>query len=133
VKEYVDAGISGAKESRPALDELVRDAKRGKFDAALCWKLDLVGLSLKLLIGLLAEPDEVRVAFVSLSDNLGLTTPQGRLMFQIIGSMTEFERSLIVEKITAGMRSIRCKRRFPRWNWRIWKLLENGRAVPAVA
>ena len=103
-KEYVDAGISGTKESRPALDAMMQDAARGKFDAVLCWKLDRVGRSLKHLIGLLAELESVRVAFVSLSDNLDLTTPQGRLMFQIIGAMAEFERSLIVERVTAGMR-----------------------------
>ena len=103
-KEYVDNGISGTKESRPALDAMLKDAARGKFDAVLCWKLDRVGRSLKHLIGLLAELETVRVAFVSLSDNLDLTTPQGRLMFQIIGAMAEFERSLIVERVTAGMR-----------------------------
>lgn len=103
-KEYVDNGISGTKESRPALDAMMKDAARGKFDAVLCWKLDRVGRSLKHLIGLLAELESVRVAFVSLSDNLDLTTPQGRLMFQIIGAMAEFERSLIVERVTAGMR-----------------------------
>ena len=103
-KEYVDAGVSGTKESRPALDTMMKDASRGKFDAVLCWKLDRVGRSLKHLIGLLAELEAERVAFVSLSDNLDLTTPQGRLMFQIIGAMAEFERSLIVERVTAGMR-----------------------------
>lgn len=103
-KEYKDDGISGTKESRPALDAMMKDAARGRFDAVLCWKLDRVGRSLKHLIGLLAELESVRVAFVSLSDNLDLTTPQGRLMFQIIGAMAEFERSLIVERVTAGMR-----------------------------
>ncbi len=103
-REYVDTGFSGSTESRPALDALMTDAKRGKFDAMLCWKLDRVGRSLKHLIGLLAELDAVRVSFVSLSDNLDLTTPQGRLMFQIIGAMAEFEKSLIVERVTAGMR-----------------------------
>jgi DNA invertase Pin-like site-specific DNA recombinase len=103
-REYEDSGFSGTKESRPALDAMMKDAARGKFDAVLCWKLDRVGRSLKHLIGLLADLDAVRVAFVSLSDNLDLTTPQGRLMFQIIGAMAEFERSLIVERVTAGMR-----------------------------
>jgi DNA invertase Pin-like site-specific DNA recombinase len=103
-REYVDNGVSGSTEFRPALDALLKDARRGKFDAMLCWNLDRVGRSLKHLIGLLADLDTVRVAFVSLSDNLDLTTPQGRLMFQIIGAMAEFERSLIVERVTAGMR-----------------------------
>ena len=103
-KEYIDSGFSGSTESRPALGALLTDATRGKFDAMLCWKLDRVGRSLKHLIGVLADLDLMRVAFVSLSDNLDLTTPQGRLMFQIIGAMAEFEKSLIVERVTAGMR-----------------------------
>jgi DNA invertase Pin-like site-specific DNA recombinase len=86
-------------------DSSVADrASKGKFDAVLCWKLDRVGRSLKHLIGLLAQLESVRVSFLSLSDNLDLTTPQGRLMFSIIGAMAEFERSLIVERVTAGMR-----------------------------
>jgi len=112
-KEYVDNGISGTKESRPALDAMLKDAGRGKFNAILCWKLDRVGRSLKHLIGLLAELEAVHVAFVSLSDNLDLTTPQGRLMFQIIGAMAEFERSLIVERVTAGMARARAKGHLP--------------------
>jgi len=112
-REYVDTGFSGSSESRPALDALMTDAKRGKFDAMLCWKLDRVGRSLKHLIGLLAELDAVRVSFVSLSDNLDLTTPQGRLMFQIIGAMAEFEKSLIVERVTAGMRRAKARGHLP--------------------
>jgi DNA invertase Pin-like site-specific DNA recombinase len=102
-REYTDV-ISGTKESRPGLNQLMQDAKRRKFDALLCWKLDRVGRSLKHLIGLLADLESVRVSFLSLSDNLDLTTPQGRLMFSIIGAMAEFERSLIVERVTAGMK-----------------------------
>jgi DNA invertase Pin-like site-specific DNA recombinase len=112
-KEYVDNGISGTKESRPALDAMMKDAARGKFDAVVCWKLDRVGRSSKHLINLLAELESMRVAFVSLSDNLDLTTPQGRLMFQIISAMAEFERSLIVERVTAGMAHARAKGHLP--------------------
>lgn len=112
-KEYVDNGISGTKESRPALDAMLKDAERGKFHAVVCWKLDRVGRSLKHLIGLLANLEAVRVAFVSVSDNLDLTTPQGRLMFQIIGAMAEFERGLIVERVTAGMARARAKGHLP--------------------
>jgi DNA invertase Pin-like site-specific DNA recombinase len=102
-KEFIDNGFSGSKESRPALDAMMKDSKRGNFDAVVCWKLDRVGRSLKHLIGLLAELEAVRVAFVSLSDNLDLSTPQGKLMFQIIGAMAEFERGLIQERVRAGM------------------------------
>ena len=107
--EYVDTGISGSKERRPELDRLMQDARRRKFDAVLCWKLDRVGRSLKHLVNLLAELEALDVALVSLSDNLDLSTPQGRLMFQIIGAMAEFERSLIVERVKAGIRNAQAR------------------------
>jgi len=103
VQEFTDNGFSGAKESRPALDEMLKAAKRRRFDAVLCWKLDRIGRSLKHLVNLLAELEAVGVALVSFSDNLDLSTPQGRLMFQIIGAMAEFERSLICERVKAGI------------------------------
>jgi DNA invertase Pin-like site-specific DNA recombinase len=103
VAEFADSGFSGAKESRPALDEMLKAANRRKFDAILCWKLDRIGRSLKHLVNLLAEMEAVGVALVSFSDNLDLSTPQGRLMFQIIGAMAEFERSLICERVKAGI------------------------------
>jgi DNA invertase Pin-like site-specific DNA recombinase len=107
-KEYTDY-VSGAKERRPALDGLMHDAKRRKFDVVLCWKLDRIGRSLKHLVNLLAELEAFGVALVSLSDSLDLTTPQGRLMFQIIAAMAEFERALIAERVKAGMRNARAK------------------------
>src|SRR5436309_14601369 len=105
--EYVDHGISGSKESRPALNRLMADAQRRKFDAVLVWKIDRWGRSLKHLVTSLADLDAVGVAFISLQDNLDLTTPSGRLMFQIIGAMAEFERSLITERVRAGLRNAR--------------------------
>ena len=110
MEEYADH-VSGAKERRPALDKLMNDAKRRKFDVLLCWKLDRVGRSLKHLVNLLAELEAFGVALVSLSDSLDLSTPQGRLMFQIIAAMAEFERSLIAERVKAGMRNARAKGR----------------------
>lgn len=107
--EYSDNGFSGAKERRPALDKLIQDARRRKFDAVLCWKLDRIGRSLKHLVNLLAELEAVNVALVSFSDNLDLSTPQGRLMFQIIGAMAEFERSLTVERVRSGLAHARAK------------------------
>lgn len=108
VAEYADTA-SGAKESRPALDRLMHDAKRRKVDIVLCWKLDRIGRSLKNLVNLLAELESVGVALVSLSDSLDLSRPQGRLMFQIIAAMAEFERSLIQERVRAGLRNALAK------------------------
>src|SRR5919197_1361524 len=107
--EYVDRGISGAKESRPALNRMMADAKRRKFDAVLVWKLDRFARSLKQLVNALAEMEALGVAFVSLRDNLDLSTPTGRLMFQIIGAMAEFERALIQERVRAGLRHARAQ------------------------
>ena len=106
VGEYVDHA-SGAKESRPALNRLMTDAHRRKFDVIVVWKLDRFGRSLRHLVNALAEFEAIGVAFVSIRDNLDLATPAGRLMFQIIGAMAEFERSLIQERVRAGLRHAR--------------------------
>jgi DNA invertase Pin-like site-specific DNA recombinase len=105
VGEYVDEGVSGAKESRPQLNRLMSDAHRRKFDLIAVWKVDRFGRSLKHLVNSLADLDSLGVAFVSLRDNLDLSTPSGRLMFQVIGAMSEFERSLIQERVRAGLRN----------------------------
>jgi len=107
--EYVDSGVCGAKDSRPELNRLMADAKRRKFDVVLVWKLDRFGRSLRHLVNALAEFEALGIAFVSLTDNLDLSTPAGRLMFQIIGAMGEFERGLIQERVRAGMRNARAK------------------------
>ena len=101
--KYVDHGISGSKVSRPALDRLLADAQRRRFDVLLVWKLDRFARSLKFLVVSLAELAAVGVAFVSLRDNLDLSTPSGRLMFQIIGAMAEFEKELTRERVQAGL------------------------------
>ena len=109
VDEYVDNGVSGAKESRPELNRLMTDAKKRKFDAIAVWKLDRFGRSLKHLIMTLADLEALGIAFVSLRDGFDLSTPSGRLMFQIIGAMGEFERNLIRERVRAGMAHAKAK------------------------
>lgn len=108
-REYIDQGVSGSNESRPALNELMVDAHRRKFDAVLVWKVDRFGRSLEHLVNCLAELGALGVAFVSFRDNLDLSTPSGRLMFQIIGAMAEFERALIHERVRAGLRNAQAK------------------------
>jgi DNA invertase Pin-like site-specific DNA recombinase len=111
VETYTDAGVSGSKDSRPALNRLMADACQRRFDAVLVWKLDRFGRSLRHLVNSLAELEAIGVAFVSLRDSLDLSTPSGRLMFQIIGAMAEFERALIQERVRAGLRNARAKGR----------------------
>jgi DNA invertase Pin-like site-specific DNA recombinase len=108
VNEYVDR-MSGSKDARPALNRLMADATNRKFDAVLVWKLDRFGRSLRHLVNALAELEALGISFISLRDNLDLTTPSGRLMFQIIGAMAEFERALIQERVRAGLRNARAK------------------------
>jgi DNA invertase Pin-like site-specific DNA recombinase len=114
VEEFTDHGVSGCRESRPTLNRLVADACRRRFDAVLVWKIDRFGRSLKHLVNALAELAALGVAFISLRDNLDLSTPSRRLMFQIIGAMAEFERALIQERVRAGLRNARAKRKAPR-------------------
>jgi DNA invertase Pin-like site-specific DNA recombinase len=110
VGEYVDK-MTGSKDSRPALNRLMADAHQRKFDAVLVWKLDRFGRSLRHLVNALAELEALGLSFISLRDNLDLSTPSGRLMFQIIGAMAEFERSLIQERVKAGLRNAKAKGR----------------------
>lgn len=107
--EYIDAGVSGAKDSRPELNRLMADARRRRFDAVLVWKLDRFGRSLRHLVNALADFESLNISFVSLSDNLDLSTASGRLMFNIIGAMAEFERELIRERVKAGMKNAKAK------------------------
>ena len=81
----------------------------GSVDAVLVWKLDRFGRSLRHLFNALAELEALGLTFISLRDNLDLSTPSGRLMFQIIGAMAEFERSLIQERVKAGLGNARAK------------------------
>jgi DNA invertase Pin-like site-specific DNA recombinase len=106
--EYTDSA-SGAKDSRPELNRLMVDARQRKCDAVLVWKLDRFGRSLRHLVNALADFESLNVSFISLRDNLDLSTPSGRLMFQIIGAMAEFERALIQERVKAGLRNARAK------------------------
>jgi DNA invertase Pin-like site-specific DNA recombinase len=107
IGEYIDR-MTGSKDSRPALNRLMTDAQRRKFDAVLVWKLDRFGRSLRHLVNALAELEALGLTFISLRDNLDLSTPSGRLMFQIIGAMAEFERALIQERVP-GVRNARAK------------------------
>ena len=102
-KEYVDEGVSGSKDRRPALDQLVADAKRRRFDVLVCWRLDRLGRNLRHLILLLDELHAVGVAFVSLAEGIDATTPAGRLQLHVLGAIAEFERARIAERVRAGL------------------------------
>lgn len=105
--EYVDRGVSGAKDRRPALDSLLRDAKRRRFDVVVCWRLDRLGRNLKHLITLLEDLQALGVAFVSLAEGIDATTPAGKLQMHILGAIAEFERERIRERVLAGLQRAR--------------------------
>lgn len=105
--EFVDVGISGSKASRPELNRMIKDAHLRRFDAIVVWKMDRLGRSLKHLITTIEDLETYGVTFVSLRDNLDLSTPTGRLMMHVIGAMAEFERGLIQERVVAGIAAAR--------------------------
>ena len=107
--EYVDIGISGAKEKRPELDRLMADAHRRRFDAVVVWKFDRFARSVSHLLRALETFRVLGVEFVSFSEQLDTSTPAGKLVFTVLGAVAELERSLIVERVRAGMRNARAK------------------------
>ena len=107
--EYVDRGVSGAKDRRPGLDRLVADAKRRRFDVLVCWRLDRLGRNLRHLILLLDDLQAIGVDFVSLAEGIDATTPAGRLQLHILGAIAEFERARTVERVKAGLARARAQ------------------------
>lgn len=106
VAEYVDEGVSGAKTKRPGLNAMMEDARRRKFDLLLVWKVDRLGRSLSHLVRLVDEFGALGVDLVSLCDpGLDTSTPQGKLVFAVVGACAEFERALAVERTRAAMRA----------------------------
>ena len=110
-KEYIDEGVSGAKQRRPALDDLLHAARRREIDVILVWKLDRFARSLRHLILTLGELEAIGVAFVSLTESIDVTTPTGRLLVHILGALAEFERDIIRERVKAGVARARSRGR----------------------
>jgi len=105
VEEITDEGISGAKTERPGLDRMLADARSGKLDIVAVWKLDRLGRSLAHLLQILDELAAIGVDFVSIRDSgIDSTNPQGRLLLQLLGAFSEFEREMIKERVVAGVR-----------------------------
>jgi DNA invertase Pin-like site-specific DNA recombinase len=107
--EYIDVGISGSKEKRPQLDLLMADAHRRKFDAVICWKFDRFARSVSHLLRALETFQALGIHFISLSESLDTSTPAGKMVFTVLGAVAELERSLIVERVKAGLRNARAK------------------------
>jgi len=108
-KEYVDEGISGTKDSRPALNELMNDAKKRKFDVVLVWRFDRFARSTKHLILALEEFKNLGIDFVSYQENIDTSSPLGSAIFTIISAVAQLERDIIAERVKAGLRRARLR------------------------
>lgn len=139
--EYVDHGVSGAKTRRPALDRLVADARRRRFDAVACVKLDRLARSVHHLTSMGQELAALGVDLIVLDQAIDTSTPAGKLLFHVLGSIAEFERDLIRERTVAGM--VAAKRRGARIGrpralrdvtaLRLEQLVEAGHSQRAIA
>ena len=103
-REYTDNGVSGSVDSRPALNELMNDAKKRRFDAVLCWRFDRFARSTKHLILALEEFRNLGVDFVSYQENIDTSSPLGSAIFTIISAVAQLERDIIAERVKAGLR-----------------------------
>ena len=103
--EYVDIGFSGTKEKRPELDRLMADAHRRRFDCVVVWKFDRFARSVSHLLRALEIFKAQGIEFVSFSEQMDTSTPAGKMVFTVLGAVAELERSLIVERVKAGLRN----------------------------
>jgi DNA invertase Pin-like site-specific DNA recombinase len=103
VGEYVDRGVSGSKDSRPQLDQLMRDCRKHLASSVVVYRYDRFARSLRHLVNALGEFDGLGVHFISLHEGVDTTTPNGRLVFGIFASIAEFERDLICQRIRSGL------------------------------
>jgi DNA invertase Pin-like site-specific DNA recombinase len=106
VKEYQDPGISGSKrrDGRPGLDEMLKDAQRRRFDVVMAWAIDRLGRSLIDLLGTIQALEACGVDLYLDQQAIDTTTPAGKLMFQVTGAFAEFERSMIRQRVRAGLK-----------------------------
>ncbi len=108
-REYIDQSFTGANTNRPAFAEMMEAARKRKFNVLVVWKLDRLSRSLKDLINTLDELGSLGIDFLSYDNNLDTSTPTGKLVFQIVGAVAEFEKDIIKERVIAGLADARRK------------------------
>ena len=108
-KEYIDNGISGSIRKRPALDQLMEDASKKKFDVVLVWRFDRFARSSRHLVEALHTFKHLGIDFISYNENIDTGSPLGEAMFTIISAMAQLERDIIRERVKAGLRTARNK------------------------
>jgi DNA invertase Pin-like site-specific DNA recombinase len=137
--EYIDEGISGSRERRPALNRLMADARRRSFDAVAVFRFDRFARSVSHLARALDEFRALGIAFVSLHEAIDTSTPMGRAMFHIAGAFAELEREIIRERVKAGLANAKRRGRRlgrPRAVVDLWKLrqaIAHGLSARAIA
>jgi DNA invertase Pin-like site-specific DNA recombinase len=137
--EYVDQGVSGTQRHRPALDNLMKDARKRLFDVVLVWKFDRFARSLKHLIDSLEEFRSLGIDFISFTESIDSTTPSGQLLFHVVGAVAQFERDLIAERVRAGLAHARAMGKHigrPRAEIdqeRVGSLRSQGKSLRAIA
>ncbi len=107
--DYIDQGVSGSKDSRPELNRLMADAHKRRFDVVCVWKFDRFARSVSHLLRALETFQALGIEFVSLSEQLDTSTPTGKMVFTVLGAVAELERSLIAERVKAGLRNAKAK------------------------
>jgi len=139
VAEFVDHGVSGARDHRPELDRLMSGARQRAFDVVLVYRFDRFARGVRHLVGALDEFEALGIKFVSYSESLDTSTPMGRAMFSIIGALAELERNIVLERSIEGQRRARARGTHvgrPRRavdEARVIELLDGGASVRAVA
>lgn len=113
IEVYEDFGVSGAKSSRPALDRLLEDCRCGKVSTLACFSFSRFARSTRHLLSALDELNKLGIAFVSISEAIDTSSPVGRTLFTIIAAIGELERSLVQERVRAGLRNAATKGRYP--------------------
>jgi DNA invertase Pin-like site-specific DNA recombinase len=107
--EYIDAGVSGSKDSRPELNRLMTDAHKRRFDVVCVWRFDRFARSVSHLMRALETFKALGIDFVSYSEQMDTSTPAGKMVFTVLAAVAELERSLIVERVKAGLRNARAE------------------------
>jgi DNA invertase Pin-like site-specific DNA recombinase len=106
---YVDKGVSGKKDSRPQLNRMMEDAHARRFDVVVVWRFDRFCRSVSHLLRALETFNALGIQFVSLCEQVDTSTPTGKLVFTVLGAVSEGERNLIAERVRAGLRNARAK------------------------
>ena len=143
VQTYVDEGISGTKgrDKRPEFDRLCKDMVRRKFNRILVWDISRLGRSLQHLVEFLNEVQSVNCHLYIHQSGLDTSTPSGRMMFQMVGVFSEFERSMISERVKLGLKRVRSKgtklgrptKIDEETKVKVWSLIDTGKSLSEVS